>query len=214
MHQMRDALGARFGVVLAVSAIAALGVSACGSSGSSTTATQANAAATSTTGGSGAAGSTSHNGATGPGGAARRQRFTGVRECLQKQGVQLPTRPGGGGLFLGGANLPKGVTRAQLQSAMSKCLGGGRGFLAGRPGGAHFTRSSSPRLRLALNTFAACLRKNGINVPQPNTSGNGPVFSTKGLNTASPQFKAATAKCRSALAGAFGLGGGRPRVGG
>jgi len=125
----------------------------------------------------------------------------------------LPTPPGGGGgLLLGGANLPKGVTRAQLQSAMRKCLGG-RGFLAGKPGAAR-NRAESPRFRLALSAFAACLRKNGVNLPQPNTSGNGPVFSTKGLNTASPQFKAATAKCRPALTGALGLRRGRPGAAG
>jgi hypothetical protein len=136
-----------------------------------------------------------------------------LRECLQKHGVQLPTGPGGGrGLFLGGANLPKGVTRAQLQSAVSKCLSG-RGFPGGGPGARGFSRARSPRFRQVLSLFAACLRKNGVDVPQPNTSGAGPVFSTKGLNTASPQFKVATAKCRPALTGALGLRGARPGVG-
>ncbi|HEU0249819.1 MAG TPA: hypothetical protein VFR48_03750 [Solirubrobacteraceae bacterium] len=209
---MRDALGRPLSVVLAVSALAALGLTACGGSGTSSTATQANAASTGTANGSGA-GAT--GGTTGPRGATgARPRFTAVRECLQKQGVQLPTRPNGArGGFLGGANLPKGVTRAQLQSAISKCLGG-RGFPAGGPGGARFSRARSPRFRQALSLFAACMRKNGVNVPQPNTSGSGPVFSTKGLNTASPQFKAATAKCRPALTGALGVRHARPGVGG
>ena len=214
MQQMRDALGAPLSVVLAAGAIAALGLTACGGSGGSTTATQANAAATSTA--TGSAGATSHSsgGATGPRGTTGpRARFGAVRECLQKQGLQLPTRPGaGGGLFLGGAKLPKGVTRSQLQSAVSKCLGA-RGFRGGRPGAAGFASARNPRFRQALSLFAACLRKNGVNVPQPNTSGNGPVFSTKGLNTASPQFKAATAKCRPALTGALGLRGAHPGAG-
>ncbi len=47
------------------------------------------------------------------------------------------------------------------------------------------------------------MRYNGVNVPTPNTSGNGPVFSTKGINTAGAQFRAAEAKCRSSLAGTF-----------
>jgi hypothetical protein len=137
-----------------------------------------------------------------------------MRECLQKQGVRLPSGPGGaGGGFIGATNLPKGVTRAQLQSAMSKCLGG-RGFPAGRPGAAGVNRAGSARFRQALSLFAACLRKNGVNVPQPNTAGGGPVFSTKGLNTASPQFKAATAKCRPALVGALRVHGARPGAGG
>jgi hypothetical protein len=40
------------------------------------------------------------------------------------------------------------------------------------------------------------MRENGVNVPEPNTSGNGPVFDTKGLNTNSAQFRAAELKCR------------------
>jgi hypothetical protein len=211
MQQMRDALGRPLGVVLAVSALAALGLAACGGSGSSSTATQASAATTNTASGSGAGASskTAPRGATGA-----RPRLAAVRECLQKQGVQLPSRSGGaGGGFLGGTNLPKGVTRAQLQSAMSKCLGG-RGFPTGRPGAAGFNRAGSARFRQALSLFAACLRKNGVNMSQPNTAGGGPVFSTKGLNTASPQFKAATAKCRPALASALGMHGARPGAGG
>jgi hypothetical protein len=214
MQQMRDALGRPLSVVLAAGAIAALGLTACGGSGGSTTVTQTKAAATSTvTGPAGASASTpggvtGAHGVTGP-----RARFSAARECLQKQGIQLPTRPGAGrGLFLGGASLPKGVTRAQLQSAMSKCLGG-RGLLGGGPRARGFSRARSPRFQQVLSLFAACLRKNGVNVPQPNTSGGGPVFSTKGLNTASPQFKAATAKCRPALAGALGFRGARPGAG-
>ena len=38
-------------------------------------------------------------------------------------------------------------------------------------------------------------------------AGNGPVFSAKGINTANPQFRAATTKCRSTLFGAFRAGG-------
>jgi hypothetical protein len=126
-----------------------------------------------------------------------------VRTCLQRNGVKLPTRPGGG-FFLGGAGLPKGTSRAQLQASMRKCLGG-RNFLANGGPGAFRRRTASPRFRQALSAFAACLRQNGIAVPAPNTSGAGPVFSTKGIDTSSPKFRAATAKCRSALIGAFGL---------
>lgn len=213
MQQMREALCRPLAATLAASAIALLGLAACGSSGSSSTGTQTNAAATAsttpkTTSSTGPAASPSFkNGTTGPGSA--RPRFTAMRECLQHNGVTLPAQPGAArGLFLGAANLPKGVSRAQLQAAMRKCLGG---RLSGAgAAGQRFQRANSPRFRQALAAFAACLQKNGVAVPTPNTSGNGPVFSTKGLNTASPQFKAATAKCRPTLAGAFGLSGARP----
>lgn len=175
-----------------------LGLAACGGS-SSTTSTSANASATAPRGASGA-------GATGPGGA----RFKAVRECLQKNGVTLPQRPPrrrsgrpggpsgpggflGGGGGTGGPQLPNGVTRAQLQAAIKKC-GAGDQF---RRGGA---RLKSPAYKAALTKFAACMRENGVNVPAPNTSGNGPIFSTKGLNTAGAQFRSAELKCRSDLA--------------
>ena len=57
--------------------------------------------------------------------------------------------------------------------------------------------------RHALAAFAACMRHNGVKLGAPDTSGAGPVFSTKGVNTASATFKAASAKCQSVLRNAF-----------
>jgi hypothetical protein len=68
--------------------------------------------------------------------------------------------------------------------------------------------SSEPAVNPVLAQFAACMRQNGINLPAPKT-GKGPVFSakaTKGINTRSPQFKAAFAKCRTTLSSVLGLG--------
>jgi hypothetical protein len=172
--------------------LACLGLAACGGSskGSSTSANAAAAAA------SGAQ--------TGPAG-ARGGRFTALRECLQKNGISLPSRtpgarraPGIGGLLggAGGPQLPKGVTRAQFEAAVKKCGGGGFGGGAG-------ARLKNPAYRQALAKFATCMHENGVNVPAPNTSGNGPIFNTKGLNTTSSQFKTAQTKCSSDLRTAF-----------
>ena len=72
--------------------------------------------------------------------------------------------------------------------------------------------STAPTFKTALAKFATCMRQNGVNVPAPNTSGNGPVFDTKGIDTRSTQFKTAEAKCQSDLSGAFkrGPGAGGP----
>ena len=88
-----------------------------------------------------------------------------------------------------------------------------RRSLRGRSGGA---RLNSPAFKAALTKFAACMRENGVNVPAPNTSGNGPVFNTKGIDTSSSQFRAAESKCRSDLTSAFhrGSGADRPPSGG
>jgi hypothetical protein len=149
--------------------------------------------------------STAASAATPAGGAGR---FAAVRECLQKNGITLPPRPSGqgrppgaGGLLGGGAGpqLPKGVTRAQYEAALKKC---GAGKLGG--GGA---RLNSPAYRQALSKFAACMRENGVSLPAPNTSGNGPVFNTKGLSTTSSQFRSAQSKCQPTLVAARGQGG-------
>jgi hypothetical protein len=97
------------------------------------------------------------------------------------------------------------VTRAQYEAALKKCGGN----FAGRGGGARF---NSPVFKTALAKFATCLRQNGVNVPTPNTSGKGPVFDTRGIDTSSAQFKAAETKCQSVLSEAFrrGRGAGGP----
>jgi hypothetical protein len=170
---------------------AALALAACGSSASGTGTTSASAG-------------TSSNKARGAG------QFAALRSCLQKQGITLPAppagaarQPGGPGAGAGGGllgrQLPNGVSQAQLQAAMKKC---GAGNFGGRAAGLN-----SASARAALTSYAACLRQNGINVPAPNTSGNGPVFNTKGIDTASAKFKAAQSKCQSNLKGAFGRGG-------
>ncbi len=192
-------------------ALACLALAACGSSSSSSTMTTSTAATTSA--------STDAPG-TAAGGAGA-SRFKALRECLQKNGITLPTRtpgqrpPGGAGGFLGGGagsggpKLPSGVTRAQYEAAIKKC--GGGAFQGGAA-----ARLKNPAYLAALTKFAACMRENGVNVPAPNTSGNGPIFDTKGIDTSSSQFRTAESKCRSDLTSVFrrGSGTGGPPSGG
>jgi hypothetical protein len=169
-----------------IAVLICLGLAACGGSSSkSTTNTSTNAANTSTSQGN------------------LQGRFAAMRTCLQRNGIVLPTpTPGQGPRVLGGPpggrqQLPKGVTREQFQAALKKC-GGGTGS-AGR-GRRLFT---NPAYRHALRAFAACMNSNGIKLAAPDTSGNGPVFNTKGINTASAQFRAASRKCVSILRSGF-----------
>jgi hypothetical protein len=184
-------------VILVV--LASLALAACGgsSNSSSTTTTSTNASArtpSSTTGKTpGAAGG----------------RFSALRECLQKSGITLPKftpgqRPSPGTHH---SFLPKGVTKAQYEAAIKKC-GGPSIFGGGR------SRFNTPAFKQAVAKFAACMHENGVNVPKANTSGTGPVFSSKGLDTSSAQFKAAEAKCRPDLSGALrGAPGAHPAPG-
>jgi hypothetical protein len=215
MHRTDSHTTKRLMTIALLAIVSALLV-ACGSSSKSTsTAT--------------AAAKTGAAAAGGPGG----NRFAALRECLKKQGITLPQRStkgrtgsgrppagGAGGFLLGGGGsssggggagfsqrLPKGVTRAQFEAAFKKCGGSARGRFGAGAGGA--ARLSSPAFKASLTKFAACMRQNGINVPTPNTSGKGPIFNTKGLDTTSTKFRTAQQKCSSLLA----LGG-RPGAGG
>jgi hypothetical protein len=161
--------------------LAALGVTACGSSssGSSSARTAASSGVRTPTGSAGRL-----NGELG-------KRNAAIRGQRSPQGA-----PGPG---TAGVQPPRGVTRAQYEAALKKC---GAGRLTGA--GARF---KSPAFKAALAKFATCLRQSGVNVPAPNTSGQGPVFDTRGIDTKSARFRAAEAKCQSDLVGAFRRGG-------
>ena len=146
-------------------------------------------------------------GATGPLGPAH-ARFTALRECLQKNGHHASpahTRAASARLraarrisrrrrWSGRSKLPKGVTRRADEAALKKC-GGGGDFAGGASRPFRAARASSK----ALAKFAACMRENGVNMPAPNTSGKGPMFDTKGIDTSSATVQGAETKCRSDL---------------
>lgn len=207
-------------LTVSVVGLACLGLSACGGGSSGTSSVAAATTGTTATSAASAKGTSSTGAAanTPAASGAVPKRFAAIRECLQKNGITLPKRSPGSGPPPGTnrLGLPKGVTAQQYQAAVKKCGGGGFGAGAGA-----FRRANSPVFRQALSKYGECLRQNGINIPAPNTSGKGPIFSTKGIDTTSPKFKAATMKCRATLIGAFrsvrpngGVGTGTPPAGG
>lgn len=179
----------RGGAVILGLLLACVGLAACGSSSSTTTSTTTTPATTSAA----TTPATTTTTSTAPSYRAQSPRFAAVRECLAKKGITYPHRTPG---TPGGPQLPKGMTSTQLDEALNSC-----GKLAhfGAPSTIHRSRLDSPRYHGALMQFAKCLRQNGVHVGEPNTSGKGPILSTKGLNTGSPQFRAASTKCRAAL---------------
>ena len=68
-----------------------------------------------------------------------------------------------------------------------------------KPGASPSPRSDFTRAFTAgLHAFAACMRTDGIDMPDPTTTG-GPIFNTKGLDTTGAKFKAAEVKCNPIL---------------
>ena len=195
----------RLPILAALAAVlGALFLSACG--GSSSPSASVARTTTSTTSGTGAGGgglstnatttSTSKSSAPGtdpgfsrrrarkaipaqtPGTRTRRRRGVRVshlRACLRANGIK-PLRKG-----------QKGASRQKLQGALARCGSTGR------------TQRrqvlSSPKYRAALKSFTSCMRSHGVpNFPEPNTSGNGPVFGGARL-TDNPQMRTASRAC-------------------
>jgi len=110
-------------------------------------------------------------------------------------------------------------TNASVATATTGATGTGTKGAKGPPAG-HFKRGgagarvSSPAFKAALAKFATCLRQNGVNISTPNTSSNGPIFSTKGINTSSAQFRTAERKCSATLRSALKASAGAPGGGG
>jgi hypothetical protein len=148
------------------------------------------------------------------------KRFASLRTCLKTEGIDLPTGPRGaqpstggpptggaptggvpggapGGARRGGFKLPERVSQSKFQEAIKKC-GASGGFPAGGPAG-----FNSKTVQTALTKYTACMRENGVDLPAANTGGNGPIFTTKGIDTKSETFKNAEKQCRSDLPSFF-----------
>jgi hypothetical protein len=190
----------RLGATAAALLLLALALASCGGSSGSgtTTSTQASAATApkSTTPGSTtpAPTGTTPGKATAPQQSAVLRRVQALRACLAANGVKLPAQGSG---LVGG--LPPGVSRSQYAAALRKCAP----KLAGTAPGSAAAKAGRGRFRAALAAFASCMRAHGIKLPPPSTAATGPIFDTKGLDTTSPAFKAATAACRSTLRAAL-----------
>jgi len=135
--------------------------------------------------------------------------------CLKAHGVTLPSRPGGfhgggtgttpnGGGFFGGGGGAGGAggsfRNSKFATAFKDC-GADFGFRGGAGGhfGAHFSTAT-------LDSFVACVKKNGYTLPAPNTSGKGPIFPASIEKNA--KFQAAAKSCESILRSAFRRPGG------
>ncbi len=149
--------------------LACSGLAACGSSSSTT---GSNAAATSSTGAT--AGSTGTTTAT-----------TGATGTSGSTGSAASA--GSGASSAGGSGSASNSTSSTATRSSGTAAAQGKSRL----GNTHF--------RQALVVFADCLRRNGVPIPPPNTTGKGPLFDTRGLDTTSPKFRQARQKCRSTL---------------
>jgi hypothetical protein len=180
--------------VLAI--VAALAIAGCGGSSSS--------GSSSTSGGSGSeesgASSSTEAPAQGPG---HFEISEEARTCLKEHGLEPPAggKPpaGEGGPPAGGFG-GAGGKGAELKEAFEAC--GVEGPMGkGAPGGAP---TNSAAFRTSVKEYVTCVRENGYEMPEPNLSGEGPIFNKSEVNQEDPKFKAASEKCESILHSAGG----------
>jgi hypothetical protein len=116
------------------------------------------------------------------------------RACLMKYGVNLPAWKIGESI-----KQPKGVTRSQYAAARLKCSSM-LGSISGSPEAGGSKRAQGrvrapqvpPAVLARLVKFAACMRANGVSIPQPTASAP-IVIPTEVVKT--PGFRAAELKC-------------------
>jgi hypothetical protein len=174
------------GAGAAISLIAMMILAGCGGSSSSSDSSEASSGSTSGTAESGAA----------PGGF---QISSEQETCLKEAGVELPSGgpPEGGAPpqgFEGGQPPEGGQPGGEMQEAIEKC---GIEIPQGGPGGAN--PPNSAEYKSTVRAYAACVRENGYELPEPNLSGNGPVFKPSEVDQSNPKFAAASKKCQSKL---------------
>lgn len=172
-------------------------LSGCGGSGSSDSTTEESSAASSEQ-------------ASGPGGFAEISEE--IRSCLQEKGVELP-EPGQGGPPAGGppegmppeGGPPQGFGKggAKMKKAFDEC---GVEPPQGKPEGPPMNAGVFHK---SIKEYVACMGENGVELPEPNLSGEGPVFKESEVDREAPKFKTANEKCQSRL----GVPGGPPEEG-
>jgi hypothetical protein len=207
----------------ALALLACLLLVACGGPGSSSTGSAAARGTTATSAAPGNSSSTASTPSTATSSATRTQpaqarakskQFAALRECLRKNGGLPSSKAGQAGGVLGARS---GAQQQKLRAALRKC-----GVHVPKTAPSQSATTSKSNLasiaafRKALTEFASCMRQKGIKLPEPNLSGKGQVFNTRGLDTTSAQYKAAQTACAAALrarfkakAGTSGSSGGR-----
>lgn len=117
-----------------------------------------------------------------------------LRDCLEKNGAELPSPPEGGeGPPKGGGMPPIGGNPSEFRDALEKC-GVDPSEQPDRPNG-----RGGPPMGESLDDFVACVSENGYDLPDPNTSGDGPVFDPSEVDQDDPNFKKASQACQDKL---------------
>ncbi len=133
-----------------------------------------------------------------------------LRDCLKQHGIELPegAGPGGGqppaggqpppdgefpppGSGQNGQGPPQGLDNSKMRKALQEC-----GADAPRGG---FGNRNSPEFKKSIRAYVSCVRRNGYDLPDPNLSGDGPVFDSDKVDQNDADFQKASQKCQDRL---------------
>jgi hypothetical protein len=136
--------------------------------------------------------------------------FRKYAECMRKHGVDMPDPnfSKNGGVTIqaappGGGGSPQGPS-PQFEAADKAC----RHFIdnAVNGSGAKLDPQQQEKMKEAALAFAQCMRAHGIDMPDPQFSGDGRVTQQLGGNPNEAKFQAAQKACQKKMPG-FGKGG-------
>lgn len=115
---------------------------------------------------------------------AARVRLT---QCLRENGVDVPDNPGQGGQ---GADIDRDKLQEALEGPCKEFQDDAFGDI---------TEEDRQEMQDSFQQFAQCMRENGVDVPDIDTSGDGPPAGGGQLDQDDPDVQAAMEKCQDEL---------------
>jgi hypothetical protein len=129
-----------------------------------------------------------------------------LAKCFRAHGINVPDPSTGGGPAGGGGLFRqlRNYSQAQINTARQAC----QQYFAHAFPRLNLSPAQRAQARQQLVKFAECMRSHGINIPDPQTNGNGFGFrqAFRSIDRNSPAFQSASKACAS-LRPKFGRGG-------
>jgi hypothetical protein len=95
--------------------------------------------------------------------------------------------------------LPGGGMSDEQREAFRKALEACGGRMGGRGGPGAPRGAGDAGYRRRVQAYVTCVRKNGYDLPDPDFSGNGPIFDPDDVDRDDATFRKASAACQSEL---------------
>ena len=126
-------------------------------------------------------------------GAGDQRDATAAARCMREHGIDIPDPQGGPGVQK--LELPEGVTEEQLRTAQKRC----EDKMPKLPGQDDTDPERLAEMHDQAIKFAACMRKQGLEYPDPVIENGRLLIKTSKLDPSDPAMQKATEACRDYL---------------